>query len=139
MRNSSKTPTSADQNKIYHVKCTLLLIFTLPTVTLAAAVQPRIPPNKETHNSGQIEWRKPVTVRYTITNAGNGPLALINVTTPCVCAVTDWTKESTAPSAKGAVKASSDVEVLERFSKSISTYSNATLNLVYLRFTGGVV
>ena len=62
MKNSSKTPTFVDQNKIYHMKRTLLLIFTLLTVTLAAVAQPRISSNKETHNFGQIEWKKPVTV-----------------------------------------------------------------------------
>ena len=50
------------------MKRTLLLIFTLLTVTLAAVAQPRISSNKETHNFGQIEWKKPVTVEYTITN-----------------------------------------------------------------------
>ena len=76
MKNSSKTPTFVDQNKIYHMKRTLLLIFTLLTVTLAAVAQPRISSNKETHNFGQIEWKKPVTVEYTITNTGNEPLVL---------------------------------------------------------------
>ena len=70
MKNSSKTPTFVDQNKIYHMKRTLLLIFTLLTVTLAAVAQPRISSNKETHNFGQIEWKKPVTVEYTITKEG---------------------------------------------------------------------
>lgn len=93
MKNSSKTPTFVDQNKIYHMKRTLLLIFTLLTVTLAAVAQPRISSNKETHNFGQIEWKKPVTVEYTITNTGNEPLVLTNVTTSCACAVADWTKE----------------------------------------------
>ena len=80
------------KNKIYHMKRTLLLIFTLLTVTLAAVAQPRISSNKETHNFGQIEWKKPVTVEYTITNTGNEPLVLTNVTTSCACAVADWTK-----------------------------------------------
>lgn len=43
MKNSSKTPTFVDQNKIYHMKRTLLLIFTLLTVTLAAVAQPVFP------------------------------------------------------------------------------------------------
>ncbi len=49
---------------------------------------------------------KPVTVEYTITNTGNEPLVLTNVTTSCACAVADWTKEPIAPGAKGTVKAS---------------------------------
>ena len=115
------------------------MIFTLLTVTLAAVAQPRISSNKETHNFGQIEWKKPVTVEYTITNPGNEPLVLTNVTTSCACAVADWTKEPIAPGAKGTVKASFDAKALGRFDKSIGIYSNATPNLVYLKFTGEVV
>ena len=64
---------------------------------------------------------------------------LTNVTTSCACAVADWTKEPIAPGAKGTVKASFDAKALGRFDKSIGIYSNATPNLVYLKFTGEVV
>ena len=85
------------------MKRSLLSIFFLLIVTLAAVAQPRISSNKETHNFGQIEWKRPVTVEYTITNTGNLPLVLTNVTTSCACAVADWTKEPIAPGAKGIV------------------------------------
>ena len=65
------------------MKRSLLSIFFLLIVTLAAVAQPRISSNKETHNFGQIEWKRPVTVEYTITNTGNQPLVLTNVTTSC--------------------------------------------------------
>ena len=64
------------QNKMYRMKRSLLSIFFLLTVVLAAVAQPRISSNKETHNFGQIEWKRPVTVEYTITNTGNQPLVL---------------------------------------------------------------
>ena len=121
------------------MKRSLLSIFFLLIVTLAAVAQPRISSNKETHNFGQIEWKRPVTVEYTITNTGNLPLVLTNVTTSCACAVADWTKEPIAPGAKGIVKASFDAKALGRFEKSVGIYSNATPNLVYLKFTGEVV
>ena len=121
------------------MKRNLLSIFFLLIVTLAAVAQPRISSNKETHNFGQIEWKRPVTVEYTITNTGNQPLVLTNVTTSCACAVADWTKEPIAPGAKGIVKASFDAKALGRFEKSVGIYSNATPSLVYLKFTGEVV
>ena len=62
------------------MKRSLLSILSLLTVALAAVAQPRISSNKETHNFGQIEWKRPVTVEYTITNTGNQPLVLTNVT-----------------------------------------------------------
>ena len=76
------------------MKRSLLSILSLLTVALAAVAQPRISSNKETHNFGQIEWKRPVTVEYTITNTGNQPLVLTNVTTSCACAVADWTKDT---------------------------------------------
>ena len=71
------------------MKRSLLFIFSLLTVALAAVAQPRISSNKETHNFGQIEWKRPVTVEYTITNTGNQPLVLTNVTTSCACSVAE--------------------------------------------------
>ena len=65
------------------MKRSLLSILSLLTVALAAVAQPRISSNKETHNFGQIEWKRPVTVEYTITNTGNQPLVPTNVTTSC--------------------------------------------------------
>ena len=74
VKNSSKTPTFVHQNKKYRMKRSLLSILSLLTVALAAVAQPRISSNKETHNFGQIEWKRPVTVEYTITNTGNQPV-----------------------------------------------------------------
>lgn len=121
------------------MKRRLLFIFSLFTVTLAAVAQPRISSNKETHNFGQIEWKHPVTVEYTITNTGDKPLVLTNVTTSCACAVPEWTKEPIAPGEKGVVKASFDAKALGRFEKSVGIYSNAEPHLAYLKFTGEVV
>lgn len=121
------------------MKRSLLSIFTLFVVTLVAVAQPRISSNKETHNFGQIEWKHPVTVEYTITNTGDKPLVLTNVTTSCACSVAEWTKEPIAPGAKGVVKASFDAKALGRFEKSVGIYSNAEPHLAYLKFTGEVV
>lgn len=136
---SSKTPTFVLRNKRYRMKRRLLFIFSLLTVTLAAVAQPRISSNKETHNFGQIEWKHPVTVEYTITNTGDKPLVLTNVTTSCACAVPEWTKDPIAPGEKGIVKASFDAKALGRFEKTVGIYSNAEPHLAYLKFTGEVV
>ena len=58
------------------MKRSLLFIFTLLTITLSAVAQPRISSNKETHHFGQIEWKRPVSVEYAITNTGDKPLVL---------------------------------------------------------------
>lgn len=121
------------------MKRSLSLIITLLTVTLTAVAQPRISSNKETHNFGQIEWKRPVTVEYTITNTGNQPLVLTNVTTSCACSVADWTRTPIAPGEKGTVSASFDAKALGHFEKTVGIYSNAEPHLVYLKFAGEVV
>lgn len=105
----------------------------------AAWAQPRISSNKEQHNFGQIEWKHPVTVDFTITNSGDKPLVLTNVTTSCACSVASWTQSPIAPGEKGSITATFDAKALGRFEKSICIYSNAQPGLVYLRFLGEVV
>ena len=78
------------------MKRNLLSIFFLLIVTLAAVAQPRISSNKETHNFGQIELKRPVTVEYTITNTGNQPLVLTNFTTSCALSLIHILRVGTA-------------------------------------------
>ena len=86
------------------MKRSLLFIFTLLTITLSAVAQPRISSNKETHHFGQIEWKRPVSVEYTITNTGDKPLILENVTGSCGCTVPEYPKEPIAPGASSEIK-----------------------------------
>lgn len=121
------------------MKRSILSILTVFIITLSAIAQPRLSSNKETHNFGQIEWKHPVTVEYTITNTGDKPLVLTNVTTSCACSVADWTKKPIAPGEKGTVSATFDAKVLGHFEKTVGIYSNAQPSLVYLKFVGEVV
>lgn len=121
------------------MKRSILAIITLCIVSLSAVAQPRISSNKETHNFGQIEWKHPVNVEYVITNTGDKPLVLTNVTTSCACSVADWTKTPIAPGEKGTVSASFDAKALGHFEKTVGIYSNAQPSLVYLKFRGEVV
>ena len=113
------------------MKRCLLFIFSLCVWTFAAWSQPHISSNKEEHNFGQIEWKKPVTVEYTITNTGDEPLVMTDVRTSCACAVAEWTQTPIAPGEKGTVKA--------HFEKSVGIYSNAEPHVLYLTFKGEVV
>lgn len=117
----------------------LLTLYIFITLCVTAWAQPRISTNRDTYHFGQIEWKKPVTVDFTINNTGDQPLVLSNVTVSCACAVVDWTKSPIAPGDKGVVSATFDAEMLGRFHKSVGIYSNATPNLIYLNFVGEVV
>lgn len=121
------------------MKRSLFLIYTFLFAILTVGAQPRLSSNKETHNFGQIEWKRPVSVEYTITNTGNAPLVLTQVTTSCACSVADWTKTPIAPGEKGTVRASFDAKALGHFEKTVGIYSNAEPHLVYLKFAGEVV
>ncbi len=121
------------------MKRSISFIITLFIIASSAIAQPRLSSNKETHNFGQIEWKHPVNVEYTITNTGDKPLVLTNVTTSCACSVASWTKTPIAPGEKGTVSATFDAKALGHFEKNIGIYSNAQPSLVYLRFVGEVV
>lgn len=114
-------------------------LYALAAVALTAAAQPRFTSNTEMYNFGQIEWKHPVSVQYTITNTGDQPLVLTEVEPDCACSVAQWTKTPIAPGAKGFVDVTFDAEALGHFHKSVAIYSNAEPHLVYLKFSGEVV
>lgn len=114
-------------------------LYALAAVALAAVAQPRFTSNTEMHSFGQIEWKHPVTVQYTITNTGDQPLVLTEVEPDCACSVAQWTQTPIAPGAKGTVNVTFDAKALGHFQKSVAIYSNAEPHLVYLKFNGEVV
>lgn len=57
----------------------------------------------------------PVTATFKITNKGDKPLVISNVTTSCGCTVADWTKEPIAPGKTGSVSSTFDAKAIGRF------------------------
>ena len=101
--------------------------------------QARLTANIESIDVGQIEWNKPVVVEYMITNSGDAPLHIANVTSSCGCAVATWPSMPIGPNEKEFIKVEFDAKALGQFYKEICIYSNSTPNLVYLNFIGEVV
>ena len=116
-----------------------ITLYAIAATALTAVAQPRFTSNTETYDFGQIEWKHPVTVQYSITNTGDRPLVLTEVEPDCACSVAQWTKTSIAPGAKGTVNVTFDAEALGHFNKSVAIYCNAQPHLVYLKFNGEVV
>lgn len=114
-------------------------IFISTVIGIAAWSQPKLTSNVQTHNMGQVQWKNPVTIEYTITNTGDAPLVMSHITTSCACAVAEWTQTPIAPGDKGMVRATFDAKALGHFHKSVGIYSNASPNLMYLYFIGEVV
>lgn len=111
----------------------------LLVATITAWAQPQMKPNEETQNLGQVEWKHPVTIDYTITNTGDRPLVLNAVEPDCACSVAQWTDTAIEPGAQGRVSVTFDAEALGHFNKSVAIYSNAEPHVSYLHFTGQVL
>ncbi len=121
------------------MKRILTLLYVLTFIVLSVTAQARFTSNTELINFGQIEWKRPVTAQYVITNSGNLPLVLTEVEPDCACSVAQWTKTPIAPGAKGTINVTFDAEALGHFQKSVAIYTNAEPHLIYLRFGGEVV
>ena len=117
----------------------IFTLYALAATALTAVAQPRFTSNTETYDFGQIEWKHPVTVQYSVTNTGNQPLVLTEVEPDCACSAAQWTKTPIAPGDKGTVNVTFDAEALGHFRKSVAIYTNAAPHLVYLKFNGEVV
>lgn len=121
------------------MKHTLVTLCLLAAPWLDVAAQARFTSDTEMHHLGQIEWKRPTDVTYTITNTGDQPLVLTQVEPDCACTVAQWTTTPIAPGEKGEVHVTFDAEALGHFHKSVAIYTNAEPHLVYLDFDGEVV
>ena len=120
-------------NKNFYILSALLLW------QVVAIAQPRFIPNTETQKVGQVEWKHPLTVNYSITNGGDQPLVLTDVQPDCDCTAVKWTETPIAPNGKGEVSVTFDASILGTFDKGVAVYTNAEPHVAYLRFTGQVM
>lgn len=120
------------------MKRTCYLFFLLLTAGLSVFAQPKLTFNEKSHDFGVIPWNRPVTASFTVTNTGNKPLVISNVTTSCGCAVAGWTKEPIMPGKSGFVSSTFDAKALGRFHKTVDIYCNASATPVYLAIKGEV-
>lgn len=119
--------------KRYTVMICLLIV-----ARLVGMAQAKIDFDKKVHEFGVVLWKHPAKAVFTITNKGNKPLVISNVTTSCGCTVADWTKTPIAPGASGEVSSTFDAKALGRFQKTIGIYSNASDRPIYLTVRGEV-
>ena len=115
-----------------------LIINLLAIFCMTGWAQAQITFDKKVHEFGTVLWKNPVTATFTITNSGDKPLVISNVTTSCGCTVANWTQTPIAPGATGVVSSTFDSKALGRFQKSIGIYSNASERPIYLAIRGEV-
>lgn len=120
------------------MKHTLLILSLLIGICLTATAQPKASFDKTTHDFGTVLWKNPVTATFKVTNRGDKPLVISNVTTSCGCTVAEWTKEPIAPGKSGLVSSTFDAKAIGRFQKSVGIYCNAATKPVYLSIRGEV-
>lgn len=105
---------------------------------MTAQAQPKAEFDKKTHQFGTILWKNPATATFKITNSGDKPLVISNITTSCGCTEAEWTKTPIAPGASGTITTTYDAKALGRFQKSIGVYCNAEYRTIYLSVRGEV-
>ncbi len=120
------------------MKYIALIVSMLLGVQVQMLAQAKAAFDKTTHDFGTILWKTPAKATFTITNNGDKPLVISNVTTSCGCAVADWTKQPIAPGKSGTVTSTYDAQALGRFQKSVGIYCNAADRPIYLAIRGNV-
>lgn len=94
------------------------------------------------HDFGSIkENGGKVSTTFTITNKGNKPITISNVTASCGCTTPKWTKDPIAPDKKGKIEATYDPKGRPGpFHKTISVYiAGEETEPMQLIITGTVV
>lgn len=105
---------------------------------LSGYAQPKADFEQKVYEFGTILWKNPVKAIFKVTNNGDKPLVISNVTTSCGCTVADWTKEPIAPGSTGEVSSTFDAKALGRFMKTVGVYCNASHKPIYLTLRGEV-
>ena len=106
------------------MKRIILIINLLVIFCMSGWAQAQITFDKKVHDFGAVLWKNPVTATFTITNSGDKPLVISNVTTSCGCRVANWTKAPIAPGTSG--------EVNSTFDSIKSTPNNIKLPNIYI-------
>lgn len=120
------------------MKQILIAIIWGMTCCLTGMAQPKATFDKKTYECGLVLWKHPVTATFTVTNDGDKPLVISNVTTSCGCTVADWTKKPILPGKSGIITSTFDSKALGHFHKSVGVYCNASPRPIYLSLQGEV-
>ncbi len=124
------------------MKRTLLVILCAVFVTTAAFAQgkPIAKFEKTTHDFGQVtEDDGNISYKFLLTNDGDAPLVISNVTASCGCTTPDWTKEPIAPKGKGSVTVTYGAKGRPGpIGKTVSVYTNQGDAPIVLSIKGNV-
>ena len=94
--------------------------------------------DKYVHNFGDVMLDDgPVSCTFSLTNKGNKPVVIYNVTTTCGCTDVEWTREPIKSGGKGQIKVTySNDEGPYPFDKSLTVYMSDEKKPVILKLRG---
>ncbi len=101
--------------------------------------QPRFSVDRDIANMGEVIFQLPTKATFAVTNKGDLPLEIKQVTPSCGCTAVEWTRAAIGPGEKGEITAVYDAAMLGVFQKELEVYTNASEEPVYLHLQGRVV
>lgn len=104
-----------------------------------AWAQPQATVVREVANMGEIGYKVPKKVSFTLKNTGNEPLRISEVIPSCGCMSVEWTRDLIEPGAEGHISTEYDAKMLGVFQKDLEVYTNASGQPFYLHIQGRVV
>jgi hypothetical protein len=118
----------------------ILLISAMLLFGAVAFSQPKMQLSATEHNFGAFkEEAGRQTFDFIVTNTGNAPLVIQNVTPSCGCTTPEWTKEPIPPNGKGKITAIYDPAGRPgSFEKTLSVSTNSKPEMVILTIKGDV-
>lgn len=94
---------------------------------------------KKSHDFGEIQQKKPVTVVFKVKNKGISPFQIYNVESTCGCTIPSYPKQPIKLGETAEITATFDAKNAGAFFKTIKVSSNASKKPVELRLRGTVV
>lgn len=120
----------------------LFLLIQVVAISAAIYAQPALKFSETEHNFGTFKEDAGIQkYDFVVTNSGNEPLVIQNIVPSCGCTTPEWTKEPIAPGATGRVTALFDPKNRggEKFSKTLSVYSNSKPQIQILTIKGEII
>lgn len=122
--------------RIFLFACTLIAFFSVQAQTQISPVE--VLSLKETEfNFGKIPQSKPVYHSFEISNKGEKPLKLDNVSASCGCTTPEWSRDEIAPGGTALIKVGYNAAAEGPFTKDITITYNGNQTKI-LKITGHV-
>lgn len=123
---------------IYLITALSAVIVSIQSLHAQEKIGDSIEIDKTVHNFGEIMLGSgPVSCTFTITNTGDSPIVIYNVTKTCGCTAVDWTREPIRPGQSGTITATySNDEGPYPFDKSLTVYFSGVKKPAILKLRG---